>query len=150
MLDVMLASFHHLAIFGLIAAMAAEYALLRGDPATANIAVLARLDALYGGMAALVIVAGVLRVALGAAGWQYYVGNWVFWGKMGAFLLVGILSIPGTMLIARWRNRAVIDPAFGPQADGLARIRSMLHLQFGVLAVVPIMAAAMARGFGTL
>lgn len=147
-LDLVLAILHHLAVFSLVGIMAGEYVLLRSSLSGTRLNLLARVDGLYGALAVLVIVAGVLRVTFGAAGWSYYATNWVFWAKMGAFLLTGILSAPASMAIARWRKEARSLPAFEPPASGVARARSMMHIQFIVLAFIPALAAAMARGYG--
>ena len=65
-IDLILAIGHHLAVFLLVAIFAAEFALLRPGLAGARVGQLARIDAAYGGVAALVIVVGVLRVIFGA------------------------------------------------------------------------------------
>ena len=47
---------------------------------------LARVDAWFGIMAALVVAAGVLRVFFGAKGYEYYFVNIFFWAKMALFV----------------------------------------------------------------
>ena len=37
-----------------------------------------------------VVVVGVIRVIFGESGWDYYVTNHAFWGKMGAFVVMGL------------------------------------------------------------
>ena len=101
-IDLLLAIGHHLAVFLLVAILAAEFALLRPGLGGPRIGQLARIDAAYGGVATLVIVVGVLRVIFGASGWDYYVGNYAFWAKMAAFLAVGLLTIQPTLAIRRW------------------------------------------------
>src|SRR5688500_2842055 len=101
-IDLILAAAHHLAVFALVGLFAAEFAMLRPGLAGARIKQLAGIDAGYGTMAGLVIAVGVLRVIFGAAGWQYYVGNQMFWAKMAAFLIMGLLTIPPTLALRRW------------------------------------------------
>lgn len=144
-IDLLLAIGHHLAVFLLVAILAAEFALLRPGLSASRIAQLARIDAAYGGVAALVILIGVLRVIFGASGWEYYVANYAFWAKMAAFLLVGLLSIQPTLAIRRW-NKAGADYA-APEAE-IAISRRYLRLQVALLVLIPIFAAAMARGYG--
>src|SRR5690606_10484714 len=107
--DLFLAIAHHLVVFLLVGIFAAEFALLRPGLAGPRIRQLARLDALYGGVATLVIFVGVARVIFGAMGWQYYVGNHAFWGKMAAFLIVGLLTIPPTLAIRKWSKALDAD-----------------------------------------
>lgn len=144
-IDLVLASAHHLAVFTLVGLFAAEFAMLRPGLAGARIGQLARLDAAYGGVATLVIVVGVLRVIFGAMGWEYYVTNYAFWAKMAAFLVMGLLTVPPTLAIRRWA-KAGQDHAV--PADEIAASRRFIHLQAGVLVLIPIFAAAMARGYG--
>jgi putative membrane protein len=147
--DLILASAHHVAVFALVALFAAEFALLRPGLSGARIAQLARIDAAYGAVAGLVIVVGIIRVIFGAIGWEYYVGNQFFWAKMAAFVVMGLLTIPPTMAFRRWAKAGagVVDYA-APGAE-IAANRRFLHLQAGVLLLIPIFAAAMARGFGS-
>lgn len=147
-IDLILASAHHLAVFTLVGLLAVEFALLRPGLAGPRVGQLARVDAAYGGVAGLVIVVGVLRVIFGAAGWQYYMSNQMFWGKMGAFVILGLLTIPPTMAIRRWVEAGKGDAGFVPAESEIATNRRFIHLQAGILVLIPIFAAAMARGYG--
>ncbi len=95
------------------------------------------------------VVVGIVRVIFGAVGWQYYVGNQFFWAKMAAFVIVGLLTIPPTLAIRRWAKAGKGDPAYEPRAEDIARQRRFIHLQAGFLLLIPIFAAAMARGYGS-
>lgn len=148
MLDLVLAIAHHLAVFSLAAILAAELALLRPGIAGSRLQQLGRLDGAYGGVAMLVIVVGVLRVAFGGVDAGYYLANPVFWMKMAAFAGVGLLSIQPTIALTGWRRSGKADPAFTPPADGIARSRRFLFAEVGVFVLIPVFAAAMARGYG--
>ena len=149
MLDLLLASTHHVAVFTLVALFAAEFALLRPGLTGARVGQLARIDAAYGAVAGLVVVVGVIRVIFGAIGWEYYVGNQFFWAKMAAFVVMGLLTIPPTMAFRRWARAGAGAPDYAPPEAEIAANRRFLHLQAGVLLLIPIFAAAMARGFGS-
>ncbi|SMQ85961.1 putative membrane protein [Devosia lucknowensis] len=146
--DLVLAIAHHLAVFTLVGLFAAEFALLRPGLSARGVSQLARVDAAYGGIAGVVIIIGILRVIFGTVGWEYYVGNHAFWGKMGAFLVMGLLAIPPTMAIRRWVKAGEGVADYLPPADEVSRNRRFLHLQAGVLLLIPIFAAMMARGYG--
>lgn len=148
-LDLILASAHHLAVFGLVGLYAAEFALLRPGLSGKAIAQLARIDAAYGAVAGIVIVVGIVRVIFGAVGWEYYVSNQMFWGKMAAFVVVGLLTIPPTLAIRRWAQVSKSDAGYTPPAAEVTANRRFIHLQAGVLLLIPIFAAAMARGYGS-
>ena len=141
--DLLLASAHHLAVFALAAILAAEFVLLRPGLAGDRLALIGRIDGFYGGLAALVIIIGILRVVFGATGWDYYAGNWAFWLKMAAFGGVGLASLPPTLAILRWRRAGI-----APTAADIGSLRPYLLLQLGLFALIPIFAAMMARGYG--
>jgi len=145
-IDLILTIAHHLAVFTLVGIFAAEFTLLRPGLAGPRINQLARLDAAYGGVAGLVIVVGILRVIFGASGWEYYVASHAFWSKMGALLIVGLLTIPPTLAIRKWQAALQADAGYSPDADAIRRNRRFLHIQAGFLLLIPIFAALMARG----
>ena len=147
-LDLILEFVHHLAVFGLVAVIAAEFVLIAPGMGAARLNQVGALDGAYGGLATLVIVAGFARVFWGDAGAGFYVANWVFWGKIVLFVIVALLSIQPTIEIVRWRRAAKADPAFTAPADGVARVRRFFLAEFAVLAFIPIFAAMMARGIG--
>lgn len=147
-IDLLLAIGHHLAVFTLVGILAAEFALLRPGLSGGRITQLARIDAAYGGVATLVIIVGVLRVIFGASGWEYYVANYAFWAKMAAFLAIGLLTIQPTIAIRRWAKAGKGEAGYAPPAAEVAASRRFIHLQAGILVLIPIFAAAMARGYG--
>ena len=141
--DFILASGHHLAAFLLFGALFAEAVMLRPGVDGAAIRRLGAVDAIYGLSAAAVVIFGVARVAIAAKGWDYYQGNTAFWLKMALFAAVGLLSIRPTLAFRRWRRLS------SPPSDGEVHgVRRYLHMQIGLFALIPIMAAAMARGYG--
>lgn len=148
-IDLLLAIAHHLAVFTLVALFAAEFALLRPGLAGTRIGQLARIDAAYGGVAGAVIVIGIIRVIFGAVGWEYYVSNHAFWGKMTAFLVMGLLTIQPTIAIRKWLKASAGQEAYAVTLAEIATSRRFVHLQAGVLLLIPIFAAAMARGYGS-
>jgi putative membrane protein len=149
MLDLVLASAHHVAVFTLVALFATEFVLLRPGLGGTRLKQLARIDAAYGAVAGLVVVVGIIRVIFGAGSWEYYVGNQFFWAKMAAFVVMGLLTIPPTMAFRRWIKAGAGAPDYAPPEAEIATNRRFLHLQAGVLVLIPIFAAAMARGFGS-
>lgn len=146
--DWLLASFHHLAVFSLAGILSAEIFLTAG-PIDDRLALrLVRVDAWYGILAAVVVAAGVLRVFFGAKGYAYYVVNIFFWAKMGLFVGVALLSVAPTYMYIVWRRRVRADPSFRPPADEIAQLRRVLYVEAGLFALIPLCAAAMARGYG--
>ncbi|HZH43805.1 MAG TPA: DUF2214 family protein [Lysobacter sp.] len=147
--DFLLAALHHLLVYGLVAMLVAEAVLLRAPRLTGDtLHRLARLDAGYGISALLLLGVGLARIGFGLKGHDFYAHNPWFWAKLGTFLLVGLLSIAPTLRFLRWRRALRADPAFEPAAAELSRMRGLLRVQLGLLALVFVFAAAMARHGG--
>jgi putative membrane protein len=147
-LDWLLASFHHLAVFSLAAILSAEIFLTAGPIDDRLVLRIARVDAWFGILAALVVAAGILRVFFGAKGYEYYWVNIFFWAKMALFVGVGLVSVAPTYLYMVWRRRVRADPTFRPPAEEIAQLRQALYVEAGLFALIPLCAAAMARGYG--
>jgi putative membrane protein len=147
-LDWVLASLHHLAVFSLAAIIAAEFTLIRNEMNGTTIARLSRIDLHDGITAGLVIVFGVARVFFGAKGYEYYVANHIFWTKMLLFAAVGIVSISPTLRFAAWRKQSAADVGFRPIAKEVSGVRRALWIEAGLFLLIPVAAAAMARGYG--
>jgi len=148
MQDLILAIAHHLAVFALVGIFAAEFALVRPGLAGRRIAQLARLDLFYGAVSGIVIIIGILRVVLGSAGWEFYVGNWAFWLKMAAFFGVGLLSLPPTLTILRWSKALRDDPDYAPGEAEIRTTRRFVHAEAGLLLFIPTFAAMIPRIYG--
>ena len=147
-LDAFLAVIHHLCVFGLFVILAAEMTLVRPGILAETVIRVVRIDGLYGILAGLALVAGGLRVVYGAKGAAFYTHNPLFWTKLGLFLLIGILSVPPTLDYIRWRKALRANPVALPSASAVQATRKLIHIQFGLLFLLPILAAMMARGIG--
>ena len=147
-LEWLLAGLHFLAIFALLAILAGEMAMMGGRIDAEVVGRLARLDAWYGVAAAGVLAAGLARVFLGDKGPLYYEANVLFWAKMAVFALAGGLSVLPTLQFLGWRRAARSDPGFAPSPRAIASVRRTLLAEAALFALLPILAAGMARGFG--
>ncbi len=148
MADLVLAILHHLLILSLAGLLSIEIAIVQPGVGGAKLKDLGAIDAAFGATAGLILVVGFCRVYLGVKGPAFYLHNPVFWAKIAAFAVVGLLSIAPTLAFLKWRKQVVADPAFRPSDAAIAGVRRMLVLELGVFALIPIFAAAMARGYG--
>ena len=142
MTDLVLAIVHHILVFGLVAMMIATRTLLSAS--TPDVRRLARVDAGAGGLSAVVLAVGVARAIWGGKGWAFYEANPFFWGKIACFLLIGALTVPGTIAFLKWSKAMKADAAFRPDPAEVARLRGLTGLQALVLVVLLACAAAMA------
>jgi putative membrane protein len=148
LVDLLLAVLHHLLAFSLAAVLAAEAALLWRQPSHDTLRRLSSVDLAFGILAVLIILVGTGRVFFGLKGWQFYIDNPVFWAKMAAFLMVGLLSIRPTTWFLKWSRAAAADPAYEVPAAELAFVRRSIGWEIVFFALIPVFAAAMARGYG--
>ncbi|SHF76840.1 putative membrane protein [Kaistia soli DSM 19436] len=147
LVDLVLAILHHLLVFSLFAILAVELVWLKRDLSLPGLQRVGRLDMIYGAVAGAVLVVGILRVFFGLKGYEYYVSSHSFWAKMAAFAVVGLLSIPPTLQMIRWRKRAEAEPGWLPSAPEVAGARRYLHIEAAVFLLILVFAAAMARGY---
>ncbi len=143
MRDLVLAIGHHVLAFGIFGILFAEFWMLRSGLSQATAARLASIDLWYGVFAGALVVVGFCRAFFAAKGWSYYSHNVYFWAKIAVFAAVGLLSLPPTIAFIRWRKLAV-----APNESDLKRVRRYLHVEVALFMLLPIFAAAMARGYG--
>lgn len=147
--DLFLAILHHALVIGIVVMLAIQLALVRPGMTGEAAGRVARMDLGYGLSALLILLVGVLRVNYGAKGGEWYEANLWFWLKMGAFALIGLLSLPPSLRFAKWNKALKGDAQFAPQAGEVARIRPFILAETGLLLLVAAFAAAMARYDGT-
>ena len=137
-----MAFLHHVAAFALVAALAVEFVLIRGELSAASARRLARTDMILGISAGVLLAAGLLRVFYFEKGAAYYFHSATFLAKLVLFALVAALSIYPTVKFLSWRKG--IDPASVPA------IRRILHLELAGVVLIVLFAALMADGIGFL
>jgi putative membrane protein len=143
MLDMLLACLHHLLIFGIFGLLLAEFLLLKPGLNRAALMRISRIDMAYGMLAVAILVVGFCRAIFAAKGWLFYSHNGFFWAKIATFALISVVSIPSTITLARWRRSEI-------QIDDRAvkSVRRYLHIELALFVLLPVFAAAMARGYG--
>ena len=143
MLDLSLAVGHHLLIFAIFGIICAEVWAVRPGIGNTAAARIASLDLWYGILAAAILVVGFCRAIFAAKGWAYYSHNAFFWAKLGTFAIIGLLSLPPTLAFMRWRKSAL-----QPSEAHIGTVRRYVQLELGLFILLPVFAAAMARGYG--
>lgn len=143
--DALLAYFHFASIFAMFWFLSKEWTVLRA--AAVDVERLARADAGYGAFAGIVLLSGALRAVYGLKGWAFYAHNPMFHLKVTLFVLVGLLSILPTRAFLRWRRARRADPAWRvPEAERRSARRWLL-VELHLLALIPLAAVIMSRGF---
>jgi putative membrane protein len=145
MLDLLLAMAHHLLIFALFGILFAELVLVRRGMDAQAVARVGAIDIWYGVLAGLIIVVGFSRAIFAAKGWLYYSHNAFFWAKLGTFGVIGLLSVPPTIAFIGWRRANIV-----PNDAQVRTAQRYLWIEVVLFALLPIFAAAMARGYGEI
>ena len=143
--DFLLASAHHLLLFGLVAMLSLQTVLLSRPLDAGALRSLVGIDRGYGTTAGLLLLAGVARVIWGAKGADYYLHNPWFHAKLGAFVLAALLSIWPTLSYLGWRRQATRDAAWTLDPARLARVRTIVRIELVLVALIFVLAAGMAR-----
>jgi putative membrane protein len=149
-LDLAFAIGHHVLIFALAGVLAFEIGAIKPGMSGGDVVRVGKVDIWYGILAALILIVGFARANFAAKGWDYYSHNHFFWAKIGCFAIVGLLSIQPTLAVIRWRGAVKDDPAFAPSARQVATVRRFLWAEVFFFALIPVFAAAMARGYGSV
>jgi putative membrane protein len=97
---IIVAWIHYVAIMLMIASLLGEHLLLKREMTAAEAKTLQRLDIIYGGSAALVLITGILRMFLekGVAYYNHHVGFHILFG---IFVVAALLSIYPTIVFLR-------------------------------------------------
>jgi putative membrane protein len=148
-MSALFAFLHHLAAFGLVAAIALELILINEELTIERARRLLRIDMFYGAAAGSLLVIGFIRVMWLEKGPAFYFHNAAFIAKLVLFLLVGLLSIYPTREFLSWRKvlqrgqRPFVEPS------KLRGIRTVLHIELAGVVLIILCAALMARGISS-
>lgn len=147
-LEAILAYLHILAILTMVVFISSEAALCRVEWMNAAVVErLGRVDMVYGIAAVAVLATGVARTWWGMKGTAWYWTNPLLHVKLTLFIIVGLLSIRPTMTYSRWRKALRSSGALPAEAE-VRKTRKQVMVQAHIIALIPLAAVFLARGFG--
>ena len=147
-LEAILAYIHILAILTLVVFISSEAAICRTEWMNARVVErLVRVDLIYGIAAVLVLLSGLARTYWGYKGGGWYWTNWLLHLKLGMFVVVALMSIKPTLMYRRWRRELQATGALPGDAQ-IRDARKWVMIQAHIIAIIPIAAVFLARGFG--
>jgi len=150
MLDSAIFAFlHHVSAFTMVAALAIEFVLIRGELTLWSARRLQVTDAVYGASATVLVIVGFLRVFYFEKGSEFYFASGTFIAKISLFVLVAVLSFPPTLEFLKWRKAIAAGNVPTPEPKRLALIRRLIHIELAAVVLIILMAALMARGIGS-
>jgi len=142
------ASVHYLGILMLFGFLYGELLLWRTGISLRNVRTLLWLDIGYGLSAMVVLVSGIARAGWTEKGWDFYLSNPWFHGKVTLFILIALLSLYPTKVLLGWRK--TVKAGQVPEIDATLQrnLRGVLVAELHLVVLMPILAALMARGVG--
>ena len=147
-LEAILAYLHLLAILTMVVFIASEAALCRVEWLNAAVVErLAKVDRVYGIAALAVIATGVARTWWGMKGTAWYWTNPLLHLKLTLFVVVGLISIVPTLRYLRWRQALRASGTLPAEAE-VRKTRKLVMIQAHIIAIIPLAAVFLARGFG--
>ena len=139
---------HHVAAFTLVAALAVEFILLRGELTVTRARQVLAADMVVGASAGMVLVVGLARVFRFEKGADYYFHSIPFIAKLSLFVIVALLSIYPTVQFLSWRAALKHGQAPSLPDDKRHSLCMYLHLELVGIVVILLCAALMAKGVG--
>ena len=147
-LEALLSYAHLLAILTLIVFLSSEAALCRVEWLNAKVVErLAAVDRVYGIASIAVVLTGVSRTWWGVKGTGWYWQQPLLHLKLALFIAVGLMSIKPTLMFIRWRRELRATGAL-PAESEIRTARKWVMIQAHIIAVIPLAAVFLARGFG--
>lgn len=103
-------------------------------------------DAIYGLSAVTILITGVLRVIYFGKGTDYYLSSPVFYTKVGIFILVSLLSLYPTFSFLSWIKNLRNNQPPQMELPQLQRLSWLIRGELFGFALIPLLAAVLARG----
>ena len=140
---------HFIAVFGIFAALFLEWQTMSRAPTYAEARRIQRCDTWYGLFAAMVLIAGFLRVYYFEKGSEFYLANPFFYAKLALFVAAGLLSIYPTIRFLKWRAQTRQGQAPAVTDEEYRKIMRAIRAEMVLLLGVALCASLMARGIGS-
>jgi putative membrane protein len=147
-LSALAAFLHHAAAFALVAVLAIQLVLLRGELTAARARQVLGVDMALGIAAGTLLAVGLARVFLFEKGPAYYFHSVPFLVKLSLFVIIGLLSIYPTVQFLKWRPALRQGQAPVVPDETRRRLRMLVHLELAGVLVIIFCAALMAKGIG--
>jgi putative membrane protein len=144
----LLAFLHHIAAFALVAALAIELVLIRGELTMQRARQLQLADLALGAAAGTLLLVGLLRVFYFEKGSSYYFHSVPFIAKLTLFVIVSLLSIYPTVEFLSWRKHIGQGRVPVIPERKLRLIGALIRWELIAAALIILCAALMARGVG--
>ncbi|AFY46881.1 putative membrane protein [Nostoc sp. PCC 7524] len=137
---------HYLGFMLAFGALVVESQNLRKDISLAEAWRVVTADAIYGISAITILLTGILRVIYFGKGSDYYLNSPVFYTKVGIFILVSLLSLYPTFSFLSWIKHLRNNEPPQIELPQLQRLSWLIRGELVGFALIPLLAALLARG----
>lgn len=148
MVNALFAFLHFAAAFTIVFCLAVELVTLKATMTATEMRRLQVCDGVYGLSAAAALIVGLLRVFFFEKGSAFYFSQPFFFLKLGAFILIGLLSIYPTVQFIRWRKLANGQSDVTPPPQAFQKAQRIVRVEIALIALVVLSATLMARAVG--
>lgn len=135
---------HFIAVFAIVGAIFSQQFLISKSMSRLEIKRIAKIDAIYGLGALLVLVAGLTLWFWVGKPASIYTRNWLFHSKLTLFIILGILSIYPTIFFLKNRKGQDLDT----NIEVPRSVILLLRLELIILLIIPALASFASLGFG--
>jgi putative membrane protein len=142
---VVVAWIHYVSIMVMMASLLGEHLVLKSELSAVEARTIGRLDSIYGGAAALVLVTGVMRMFL-EKGTTYYLRSGPFHTLFGIFIVAALLSIYPTLVFLRWRGDTRAGRGQQLAAGQFKQVQMIMRVEMALILLAPFFATWMAHG----
>ena len=147
-LEALLAFAHLAAILTMVVFISSEAALCRSEWMNARVVErLVAVDRIYLVGLVAVLLTGLARTWWGMKGADWYWTNWLLHLKLALVVVVAMLAIRPAAAFRRWRRDLQATGAL-PDEVQIRQARRIVMLAAHLIALVPLAAVFLARGFG--
>src|ERR1700758_5253425 len=140
-MSTLFAFLHHLCAFTLVAAVAIEFSLMRGELTLGSARRLQATDLVLGIAAGLLLIIGLLRVFYFEKGASYYFHSHAFLTKFSLFIIVALLSIIPTMEFLSGRGAIKAGQVPAMDAKKRRRVTVVIHAELAAIVIILLCAA---------
>lgn len=139
---------HYASFIVLFTSLTIEAVLFRKNITESIARTIARVDAWYGLASIMVLATGFSKMFMFGKGILYYTHNYLLWGKIGLFTVVGLLSVYPTVYFLRWRKQMKNGESVAVTEKDYRLISKLILIEIFIASLIPLLAVFMARGFG--
>ena len=139
---------HYLSFMICFGALVFERVSVKTNPNRKKAISIVIADVIYGIAGVALLISGIYRVIKFGQGSDFYTHNPIFWTKIIVFAIVGSLSLYPTVTYVLWSIPLIKGELPKINSNLVERLKLIINIELAGFALIPFLAALMARGIG--